>query len=138
LKKPGKAYIGTSGWNYKSWRDDFYGDTPQKEWLQFCAERVTHNKKLLDVEEPVIRCRDDASPLGNRLVAVVWQLPALLKKDMQRLEKFARVLRRWKTTRHDIEFRHKSWFDDEVARCLKDHAVAVCLSDAPDWPMWTQ
>jgi hypothetical protein len=35
---PGKAYIATSGWNYKSWRNGFYGDTPQKQWLRFCAE----------------------------------------------------------------------------------------------------
>ena len=117
---PGKAYIGTSGWNYKSWRNSFYGDTPQKQWLRFCAERftsievngtfyrlhpqstfekwgaetpdgfafaikghryVTHNKKLIDVEEPVIRCRDAASPLGERLAAVVWQLPASFQKE---------------------------------------------------------
>ena len=38
---PGKAYIGTSGWNYKSWRNAFYGDMPQKQWLRFCAERFT-------------------------------------------------------------------------------------------------
>jgi uncharacterized protein YecE (DUF72 family) len=173
-----KAHIGTSGWNYKSWRDGFYSDTPQKQWLPFCAERftgievngtfyrlpekttfkkwrdetpqdfsfaikghryVTHNKKLLDVEEPVIRCRDAASPLGDRLAAVVWQLPGFLKKDMERLAKFVSVLtRRWKRTRHAIEFRHKSWFDDEVAACLKDHAIAVCMSDAPDWPMWQE
>jgi len=115
----GKVYIGTSGWNYKSWRHSFYGDTPQKQWLRFCAQRftaievngtfyrlqekttykkwrentpagfpfsikghryVTHNKKLLDVEGPVIRCRESASPLGQRLAAVVWQLPAFLKK----------------------------------------------------------
>jgi len=172
---PGKAYIGTSGWNYKSWRDSFYGDTPQKQWLRFCAERfaaievngtfyrlqpkstfekwrdetpdgfpfaikghryVTHNKKLLDVEEPIIRCRDSASPLGKRLAAVVWQLPAFLKKDMRRLENFLKTLRHWQSTRHAIEFRHKSWFDDQVAECLKRGAVAVCMSDAPDWPMW--
>ena len=172
-----KAYIGTSGWNYKSWRDDFYGDTPQKEWLRFCADRftgievngtfyrlqekstfekwrdqtpetfrfaikghryVTHNKKLLDVEESVIRCRESASPLGERLTAVVWQLPAFLKKDTDRLEKFLDALRRWKSTRHAIEFRHKSWFDDKVAERLKRHAVAVCISDAPDWPMWEE
>jgi uncharacterized protein YecE (DUF72 family) len=36
-----KAHIGTSGWNYKTWRDGFYGDTPQKQWLAFCAERFT-------------------------------------------------------------------------------------------------
>ncbi len=37
----GKVYIGTSGWNYKSWRHSFYGDTPQKQWLRFCAQRFT-------------------------------------------------------------------------------------------------
>jgi uncharacterized protein YecE (DUF72 family) len=173
----GKAYIGTSGWNYKSWRDSFYGDTPQKQWLRFCAERftsievngtfyrlqkkstfkkwrdqipdgfsfaikghryVTHNKKLLDAEQPVIRCRESASPLGKRLAAVVWQLPAFLKKDIERLEKFVKILRGWKSTRHAIEFRHKSWFDDNVAESLKRYRVAVCMSDAPDWPMWDQ
>jgi uncharacterized protein YecE (DUF72 family) len=171
----GKAYIGTSGWNYKSWRNSFYGDIPQNKWLRFCAERfsaievngtfyrlqekstfkkwrdqtpadfpfaikghryVTHNKKLLDVEESVIRCRESASPLGKRLAAVVWQLPAFLKKDVERLQKFLKNLRLWQSTRHAIEFRHKSWFDDEIAECLKRHAVALCMSDAPDWPMW--
>src|SRR5213593_1231729 len=174
---PGKAHIGTSGWNYESWRNGFYGDTPQKRWLRFCAERfsaievngtfyrlqekstfkkwrdetptgfpfaikghryITHNKKLLDVQEAVIRCRESASPLGERLAAVVWQLPAFLKKDMQRLETFVKTLQHWKTTRHAIEFRHKSWFDNEVIECLKRHAVAVCMSDAPDWPMWEE
>jgi uncharacterized protein YecE (DUF72 family) len=173
----GKAYIGTSGWNYKSWRQTFYGDTPQKDWLRFCAHRftaievngtfyrlqekttykkwrektpegfsfaikghrfVTHNKKLLDVEESVIRCRDSASPLGKRLTAVVWQLPAFLKKDFRRLEKFASNLRHWRSTRHAIEFRHKTWFDDEIANCLKRHEIAVCMSDAPDFPMWEE
>ena len=172
---PGKAYIGTSGWNYKSWRNGFYGDTPQKQWLRFCAEHfsaievnctfyrlqpkstfkkwrdetpdqfpfaikghryVTHNKKLLDAKEPVIRCRDAASPLGKRLAAVVWQLPAAFKKNIERLEKFLQTLRSWKGTRHAIEFRHKTWFDDEVAQRLTKHAVAICMSDAPDWPMW--
>ena len=173
----GKVYIGTSGWNYKSWRHSFYGDTPQKQWLWFCAQRftaievngtfyrlqekttykkwrentpagfpfsikghryVTHNKKLLDVEGPVIRCRESASPLGQRLAAVVWQLPAFLKKDFRRLEKFAKNLQHWKSTRHAIEFRHKSWFDNEVTDCLCRHAIAVCMSDAPDWPMWEE
>jgi uncharacterized protein YecE (DUF72 family) len=172
-----QAYIGTSGWNYKSWRDCFYRGTPQKQWLRFCAERftaievngtfyrlqekstfkkwreqtpenfpfaikghryVTHNKKLLDAEEPLIRCRESASPLGKRLAAVVWQLPAFLKKDIERLEKFLRDLRHWKSTRHAIEFRHKSWFDDEVADRLRRHAIAVCMSDAPDWRMWEE
>jgi uncharacterized protein YecE (DUF72 family) len=84
----------------------------------------------------VIRCRDAASPLGKRLAAVVWQLPAAFKKNIERLEKFLQTLRSWKGTRHAIEFRHKTWFDDEVAQHLNKHAVAICMSDAPDWPIW--
>jgi uncharacterized protein YecE (DUF72 family) len=37
----GHAYIGTSGWNYDSWRDDFYRGLPRKDWLGFCAERFS-------------------------------------------------------------------------------------------------
>lgn len=69
---------------------------------------------------------------------MVWQLPASLKKDTERLKRFVKILGCWKSTRHAIEFRHKSWFDDKVIECLSDHAVAVCMSDAPDWPMWEE
>jgi uncharacterized protein YecE (DUF72 family) len=55
-----------------------------------------------------------------------------------RLEKFLKDLRRWDNTRHAIEFRHKTWFDAEVADCLRRHSVALCMSDAPDWPMWQE
>jgi len=37
----GQAFIGTSGWNYPAWRDAFYGDTPARRWLSFCAERFS-------------------------------------------------------------------------------------------------
>jgi len=53
-----------------------------------------------------------------------------------RLTEFVKNLGHWRTTRHAIEFRHKSWFDDQVAECLRTYSVAVCMSDAPDWPMW--
>jgi uncharacterized protein YecE (DUF72 family) len=35
----GRAFIGTSGWNYDSWKEVFYEGTPKKDWLRFCAER---------------------------------------------------------------------------------------------------
>jgi uncharacterized protein YecE (DUF72 family) len=38
--------------------------------------------------------------------------------------------------RHAIEFRHESWFDAEVAALLAEHRIAVCQSDAADWPVW--
>ncbi len=171
----GRVYIGTSGWNYDSWKDAFYGATPKKDWLCFCAGRfnaievnatfyrlqsretfrrwrdatpadfrfaikgnrfLTHNKKLAD-PLPAIRLeRDRAAGLGNKLAAVVWQLPHNFHKHLDRLEGFARALRRWQRPRHAIEFRHESWFDVEVADCLRAHRIAVCQSDAADWPLW--
>lgn len=171
----GRVYIGTSGWNYDSWKGAFYGATPKKDWLHFCAERfnaievnatfyrlqsretfrrwrdetppgfrftikgnrfLTHNKKLAD-PLPAIRLeRDRAACLGDKLAAVVWQLPHNFHKHLDRLEGFARGLKRWHRPRHAIEFRHESWFDAEVADCLRTYRIAVCQSDAADWPLW--
>jgi uncharacterized protein YecE (DUF72 family) len=170
-----RAFIGTSGWNYKKWAADFFKDVPQKRWLAFCAQHftgieinstfyrlqpastfrkwkeqtpadfgfslkghrfVTHNKKLLDSEEPVRRTLTPAAELGNKLTAVVWQLSHRQQKNLERLERFLSTLDHWNNTRHAIEFRHASWFDNQVAAQLSEHRVAVCMSDAPDWPMW--
>jgi uncharacterized protein YecE (DUF72 family) len=171
----GRAYIGTSGWNYDSWREVFYGGRPKKEWLQFCAQHfsaievnatfyrlqtkatferwraetapgfhfaikanryVTHNKKLTDPQPSIELERERAAGLGPQLAAIVWQLPRNLHRNLPRLESFALALGRWQEVRHAIEFRHESWFDDEVASCLCKHRIAVCQSDAADWPLW--
>ncbi|HMB30211.1 MAG TPA: DUF72 domain-containing protein, partial [Desulfohalobiaceae bacterium] len=31
-------YIGTSGWNYKDWKNNFYSGVKQKEWLEFYSQ----------------------------------------------------------------------------------------------------
>ncbi|MFQ5927770.1 MAG: DUF72 domain-containing protein [Terriglobia bacterium] len=171
----GHAYMGTSGWNYKSWKDSFYAGVPQKDWLRFCAEHfsavevnatfyrlqekrtferwrdetpdhfrfaikgnrfLTHNKKLAEPLPSIRFDRERAQGLGNKLVAVLWQLPGQLKKNMQKLRAFAQALTHWPEPRHVLEFRHPLWFDREVADCLRAHRLAVCMSDAADWPMW--
>ena len=33
--------IGTSGWSYRSWKDDFYEGVPQRRWLEHCARHFT-------------------------------------------------------------------------------------------------
>lgn len=171
----GRAYIGTSGWNYPSWRGSFYEGRPAREWLVYCAARfsaievdatfyrlqsvetfrrwrsqtpvdfrfaikghryLTHNKKLAD-PLPAIRLeRERAAGLGAKLAAVVWQLPHNLHRNVERLEGFARALRCWRRVRHAIEFRHPSWFDQDVAACLRRYRIAACQSDAADWPLW--
>jgi uncharacterized protein YecE (DUF72 family) len=97
---------------------------------------LTHNLKLTRPIDPIRLERSRAAGLGKKLAAVVWQLPRNFQRNLPRLETFARALRLWRSTRHAIEFRHPSWFDDEVAACLRRHRIAVCQSDAPDWPLW--
>ena len=172
---PGRSYVGTSGWNYESWRESFYRGRPKKEWLGIAARRftaievnatfyrlqtvstfrrwrketppefrfamkahryLTHNKKLKDPLPSLALERERASGLGPKLAAVVWQLPPNFHKNLERLEDFARALGRWRRVRHAIEFRHESWFDEEVAERLRLHRLAVCQSDARDWPLW--
>jgi uncharacterized protein YecE (DUF72 family) len=118
---------------FRRWRRE----TPPAFRFALKANRyVTHNKKLGD-PLPAIRLeRDRAGGLGDKLVAVVWQLPRTLHKNLDRLEQFARALRAWRRVRHAIEFRHESWFEEEVADCLRRHGIAVCQSDAADWPLW--
>ena len=170
-----KAYIGTSGWSYKGWKESFLEGVPQSEWLSYCAERftgievngtfyrlqskdtfrkwrdetpadfrfaikghryVTHNKKLGEVDESIALMREPAEPMGEKLAVVVWQLPASFKKNAEKLEAFLKGLEVWRSVRHAIEFRDRSWFDDETAGRLSERQVAVCQSDAPDFPLW--
>lgn len=59
-----------------------------------------------------------------------------LHKDMGKLEAFVAMLDRWPQVRHAIEFRDRSWFDEEVAALIARERIAVCQSDAASWPLW--
>jgi uncharacterized protein YecE (DUF72 family) len=119
---------------FARWRDE----TPAHFRFAIKGNRyLTHNKKLADPLPSIGLERERAKTLGNKLAAVVWQMPHRFRKDIDdRLRVFARALARWPEARHALEFRHTSWFDDEVAECLHTHRLSVCVSDAADWPMW--
>lgn len=118
----------------RNWRDQ----TPREFRFSIKGNRyLTHNRKLKDPAGSVALERDNAGPLGDRLAAVLWQLPGSLEKNTDRLRGFCAALRGWGEVRHIIEFRHPSWFDDETAACLDEYGIANCQSDAADWPMWS-
>jgi len=82
--------------------------------------------------------RDQARGLGDKLAAVVWQLPSRFAINVPRLESFVRSLELWPDARHALELRHRSWFVPEVAALLREAGVSVCMGDAPDFPMWRE
>jgi uncharacterized protein YecE (DUF72 family) len=118
---------------YQRWR----AQTPPDFRFAIKANRyLTHTKKLLEPLPAVVLERSRASGLGVKLAVVLWELPNNLHRNLAKLEGLCHALQRWRSVRHAIEFRHESWFDAEVADCLKRHRIAVCQSDAADWPMW--
>ena len=62
----------------------------------------------------------------------MFQLPPNFKKDLPRLSDFLDLVD--ERTACALEFRHPSWFDDEVFGCMKKHHCGLCIADADDLP----
>jgi uncharacterized protein YecE (DUF72 family) len=63
---------------------------------------------------------------------VLFQLPARFTCDPARLASFLRLLR--KRRRYAFEFRHPNWYTKQVFDLLREHDIALCLSDHRDAP----
>lgn len=118
---------------FEHWRRD----TPAAFRFAIKSNRyLTHVKRLAFRRPDLERERSAVSALREKLVVVLWQLPAALAREDALLERFASKLAAWPGTRHAIEFRHPSWFCDAVAARLARYRVAAVQSDSADWPMW--
>ena len=101
---------------------------------------LTHIKRLLDLGQGLDRYYERIEPLvrSPKLGPVLWQLPANFHRDDERL---AAALERLPPGRHCFEFRHGSWFVDEVYELLRSHGVALVVGDTPERPFqsheWT-
>ncbi len=92
---------------------------------------ITHMKKLRGIEEPVKKFLDRALGL-EQLKVVLWQLPPNLRKDVERLDQFLGKLPG--AVRHAVEFRHDSWWDEEVDAVLKKHGASFVAVSHPELP----
>lgn len=135
LEINGSFYSQIKPATYARWREE----TPHGFRFALKGHRfVTHYKRLRDCGDSIARLRDQSAPLGDKLAAVVWQLPSTFKCDLARLEDFCVALGAWRTVGHALELRHRSWFTAETAAIMRAHGVSVCMSDAPDFPMWRE
>ncbi len=90
-------------------------------------QRITHFGRLLDVDEPLRYFCDAARILGDRLGPLLFQLPPNFKKAAERLGKLLAIMP--DGFRVAFEFRHESWFDDEVYALLRSRNAALCIAD---------
>jgi uncharacterized protein YecE (DUF72 family) len=95
-------------------------------------QKVTHIKRLKDVEEPLELFFRSIEALGKRLGAVCWQLPGNLKFDAARLEGFLKQLP--KGIRQAVEVRSPTFADPAFIELLRAHNVALVIADTADWP----
>jgi uncharacterized protein YecE (DUF72 family) len=96
------------------------------------SRRITHLKRLREVAEETAFFLDTASALGERLGALLFQLPPNLKLDLERLDAFLALLPAG--TRAAFEFRHESWNDPAVHERLRARELAWVVADVDDAP----
>jgi uncharacterized protein YecE (DUF72 family) len=93
-------------------------------------ELITHKKRLQDAGDALAGFLESAGKLKEHLGPLLFQLPPTFKKDAPRLRAFLALLP--PERRVAFEFRHPSWFDDEVFGLLREHRAALCIADAED------
>src|SRR5689334_9293076 len=110
----------TAGWAAQT-------PSPYKLTLK-APRRMTHDNRLKNCQQLVSAFSLVAHTLGDKLGALLFQLPPNLKRDVPLLDAFL----------HDLpprvcaafEFRHASWFDDEVYGRLVGRNIALCVADS--------
>ncbi|MEP7015773.1 MAG: DUF72 domain-containing protein [Verrucomicrobiota bacterium] len=94
-------------------------------------QKITHWSKLRDCSDTMRYFHDVTSGLGEKLGPVLFQLPPTFKKDTFVLADFVNGLP--PGTRAAFEFRHESWFADDVWEIFKTGNVALCLNETADF-----
>ena len=93
-------------------------------------QRITHFLRLRGVAEPLSYFCDAARALGDKLGPLLFQLPPNFKKAPDRLAEALASLP--DGFRAAFEFRHVSWFDDEVYALLRARNIALCIADTEE------
>ena len=111
----------------------WYNETPANFQFTFKGSKyITHQKKLKrdeKLEESVSSFFERASVLQEKTGCILWQFPPSLHRNDEKLKNFCELLS--KDFKQVIEFRHSSWFEEEVYDILRNYNVILCLVSAP-------
>ena len=93
-------------------------------------QRITHFSRLRNIDDSLRFFLEIARRLGPKLGPILFQLPPNFKKDVallgDLLTQFPADLRcAW-------EFRHASWFGDDVYDVLRTGNAALCVADTAE------
>ena len=162
-----KNYIGTSGWSYLHWKNNFYPEGLKSiDWLAYYSNEfptveinttfyhtpreatiekwhstapkdflfaikasryITHLKRLKDCKESLQFFYKSIAAFKNKTGPILFQLPPSFKINIERLKGFIALLN--DEYHYTFEFRHPSWFVDEVYALFSTHKIALCITD---------
>ena len=106
--------------------------TPEKFRFALKApQKITHWTKLRDCADTLRYFCDIVSALGEKLGPILFQLPPTFKKDTFVLADFVNGLSG--NLRAAFEFRHESWFAEDIWEVLKSRNVALCVNETEDF-----
>lgn len=95
------------------------------------SRRITHNTRLQATSfDTVTELWNIAGALGVNRGPILFQLPPNMKRDVPRLQAFLQALP--DGLQAAFEFRHASWFDDQVYDAIRAAGHAVCVADTDD------
>lgn len=88
---------------------------------------ITHEKRLVDVQDELDEFLDHARELHDRLGVLLFQFPPGFRADLPLLGRFLDMLPQ--DVRCAFELRHKSWFERDVFMLLAQHERAFVVHD---------
>lgn len=91
------------------------------------SQYITHRKRLKDCKEGLELFYKVLEPLKAKTGPILFQLPPFFKNQQERFEEFISLLK----TDYDyvFEFRHDSWFVDEIYALMNKKKIALCITD---------
>jgi uncharacterized protein YecE (DUF72 family) len=117
----------------------FASEKTQTNWVSTVPEgfrfslkanqTITHIKRLKDATESANSFLKSLQPISQagKLGFVLFQLPPFLKADVPLLSDFLAGLPQGKLA---FEFRHASWFTDEVFDVLRAKSATLCIAES--------
>ena len=149
LAKKGRFVYFASQFSTVELNATFYRLFPEKTFKKWAAQApegfvyavklwcwITHRKRLKGVQTDLQTFLARAALLADHLGPILVQLPPNMHRNDDVLKEFLKSLIETqkalkKSFRVTIEFRHRSWFDEDVYRILTRFHVALCLADMP-------
>ena len=96
-------------------------------------QRITHFARLKGCGELLNAFYDRLTPVerAGKLGIILFQFPPNFKADAMLLDSFLSGAAR-SGFRFAFEFRHVSWFSEEIYSLLRAHSAAICVAESDD------